>query len=155
MPSLLVFLSVLPFQNSGQKSLPATIAHKGFNTAFQPFRGVRMPPTPQGGTQARTGANTGLHGFELWCPMQTGSLAENGPAKICRLVSDFPNLSGILRLQRRTPPDYGVVEFSHRSFRKANLFKAFLFCLQAFSCCCSSYLFPPQILNGIPPPRSR
>ena len=132
LPSLPVLLFVTPFQSSEQKSHPATIAHKGFNTAFQPFRGVRMPPTPQGGTQARTGANTGLHGFELWCPMQTGSLAENDPAKICRLVSDFPNLSGILRLQRRTPPDYGVVEFSHRSFRKTNLFKAFLFSYRPF-----------------------
>ena len=113
MPSLLVFLSVLPFQNSGQKSLPATIAHKGFNTAFQPFRGVRMPPVPpEGHTSPHNRRHVALRFWAVVPDAVRWSLAENGPAKIRRPVSDFPNLLGVPGLQRWIPHDYGVVDFS-------------------------------------------
>ena len=46
LPSLPALLSAVTLLFLGRKPLPATVAHKGANTAFRPFGGIRMPPVP-------------------------------------------------------------------------------------------------------------
>ena len=127
LPSLLVFLSVLPFQNSGQKSLPATIAHKGFNTAFQPFRGVRMPPVPpEGHTSPHNRRHVALRFWAVVPDAVRWSLAENGPTKNCCLFSDFLNFLGASACRRGCLYDYGMVNFSWALYGKSYFSEAFL-----------------------------
>lgn len=58
-----------------------------------------MPPGPW---DAHTGPHNRRHmAFRFWAVVLDAdgrSLAENGSAKICHLVSDFPNRLGVLGL---------------------------------------------------------
>lgn len=75
-------------------------------------------------------------------------MAENDPAKICRLISDFLNLLSAFGLPQRTPYDYGVVDFPNLHPTKLNFSEVFvhrqslLFVVMRLV-----DLFPPQILE--------
>ena len=138
---------------SAAKSFFTTAAHKGLNTAFLPLGGVRMPPAPQEG---HTSPHRGWHrSLCFWAVVPDAgrqSLAENSPAKIRRLISDFLNLLGVPGLRRRISHDYGVVDFSvlfpvgSNFSEDFHLLESLLFVMVRLV-----DLFPPKNPEGSPP----
>ena len=70
LPSLPMSVSVLSFSIPREKCHSATFAHKWPNTAFQPFKGVRMSPSPQ--TRHKPPHNADM-GVPVWgCGLRRG-----------------------------------------------------------------------------------
>ena len=69
LPSLPAFLSAVTFLFVGRKPPPAAVAHKGANTAFRAFGGIRMPPHPAGGPHKPSQGRTRGSAF-LGCGVQ-------------------------------------------------------------------------------------
>lgn len=111
-----------------------------------------MPPVPpEGHTSPHNRRHVALRFWAVVPDAVRWSLAENGPAKIRRPVSDFPNLLGVPGLRRRIPHDYGVVDFSvlfpvgSNFSEDFHLLESLLFVMVRLV-----DLFPPQIPKGGP-----
>lgn len=124
------------FQGSGPKSLPATIAHKGFSTAFQPVGGVygchlAYPRGTTAFTRATRASCVGLR-FETRCTaISRSDLAEKSAPDF-----QFPETFG----KRWCCPrellfDYSVVDFSKPFFKKHTFSKHSHFVEEPLFCC--------------------